>query len=327
MIWQEQYQHLREALTAVHEISEAEAMAALVVEHVGKKKFSQIKQEEVVADEAVQIEQILQQLLTHRPLQYVLNEAWFYGLKFEVNETVLIPRPETEELVDWIVKEVRAKKYEVRSKPRPTPSPDGLTIAGEPIQKQNVRDTKQEVQTEDSSYIVHRTSYISILDIGTGSGCIPIALKKNLPEAEVSAIDVCSEALHTATANAVNNETEINFQLLDFLDESKWDQLSKYNIIVSNPPYIKTTEANTMSKHVLEFEPHKALFVPDDDALLFYRKIADFALQHLQANGAVYVEINQQLGKETVELFQQKGFTVELRNDMSGNERMVKASL
>lgn len=298
MTWQEQYQHLRQALTAAHEPSEAEAIAALVVEHVGKKKLQQLKQENISAEETQQIDRILQQLLTHRPLQYVLNEAWFYGLKFEVNESVLIPRPETEELVDWIVREVKSGKWKVENEekhtPRPTPSSDG--------------------------------SPLTILDIGTGSGCIPIALKKNLPETEVSAVDVCSDALYTATTNAVSNETDINFQLLDFLDESKWNELSKYDIIVSNPPYIKTTEANSMSKHVLEFEPHKALFVPDEDALLFYRKIADFALQHLQPNGAVYVEINQQLGKETVELFQQKGFAVELRKDMSGNERMVKAS-
>lgn len=297
MIWQEQYQLLREALTAVQDVSEAEAMAALIVEHVGEKKIHQLKQENITAEETQQIERILQELLTHRPLQYVLNEAWFYGLKFEANESVLIPRPETEELVEWIVKEVKSEK----------------------------KSTRYEVGSTASLLTTHH-SPLTILDIGTGSGCIPIALKKNLPETEVSSIDVCSEALHTATTNAVNNETEVNFQLLDFLDESKWDQLSKYDIIISNPPYIKTTEANTMSKRVLDFEPHKALFVPDEDALLFYRKIADFALQHLQSNGAVYVEINQQLGKETVELFQQKGFIVELKKDMSGNERMVKAS-
>lgn len=299
MTWQEQYQHLRQVLTAVHETSEAEAMAALVVENVGGKKLNQLKGELLIATQTQQIDLILQQLLTHRPLQYVLNEAWFYGLKFEVNESVLIPRPETEELVDWIVKEVKSGKWKVES--------------------EKVQNTKYDIR--------HAASLLSILDIGTGSGCIPIAIKKNLPEVDVSAIDVCSEALHVATTNAVNNETEINFQLLDFLDENKWNQLEKYDIIVSNPPYIKNTEANSMSKHVLQFEPHKALFVPDEDALLFYRKIADFALQHLQPTGAVYVEINQQLGKETVELFQQKGFMVELKKDMSGNERMVKAVL
>jgi release factor glutamine methyltransferase len=305
MNWQEQYQHLRQSLSAVHEAGEAEAMAALVVEYVGKKKIHQLKKEEMREEEVMQIGQILQQLLTHRPLQYVLNEAWFYGLKFEVNESVLIPRPETEELVDWIIKEVKSGKWKVESEEL---------------------NTKYEVRSTAPTLTTHH-SPLSLLDIGTGSGCIPIALKKNLPEAEVSAVDVCSEALHTATTNAVNNETEINFQLLDFLDESKWNTLGKFDIIVSNPPYIKTTEANSMSKHVLEFEPHKALFVPDEDASVFYRKIADFATQHLQPNGAVYVEINQQLGRETAALFQQKGFTVELRKDMSGNERMVKAGL
>lgn len=305
MNWQEQYQHLRQSLSAVHEPGEADAMAALVVEYVGKKKIHQLKQEELREEDVLQIGQIVQQLLTHRPLQYVLNEAWFYGLKFEVNESVLIPRPETEELVDWIVKEVKSGRWKVESEEL---------------------NTKYGVQSTVPALTTHH-SPLSLLDIGTGSGCIPIALKKNLPEAEVSAVDVCSEALHTATTNAVNNETEINFQLLDFLDESKWNTLGKFDIIVSNPPYIKTTEANSMSKHVLEFEPHKALFVPDEDALVFYRKIADFATQHLQPNGAVYVEINQQLGRETAALFQQKGFTVELRKDMSGNERMVKAGL
>jgi release factor glutamine methyltransferase len=311
MNWQEQYQYLREALTAAHESSEAEAIAALVIEHVGKKKINQLKQAEVTTDEAQQIDRILQQLLTHRPLQYVLNEAWFYGLKFEVNESVLIPRPETEELVDWIVKEVGNGKWKVES--------------GQENTTDEVLNRKYEVRDAASPLPTHH-SPLTILDIGTGSGCIPITLKKNLSQANVSAIDVCSEALHVAINNSVNNETEVDFRLLDFLDENKWNDLGNYNIIVSNPPYIKTTEANIMSKHVLEFEPHKALFVPDEDALLFYRKIADFALHHLQPNGAVYVEINQQLGKETVELFQQKGFTVELKKDMSGNERMIKSS-
>lgn len=290
MRWKEYYQQLSKSLQTIYEQSEADAIARTVVESIGNSSFSSLGEKELSADEEQRTTETLRQLLTHRPVQYVLNEAWFYGLKFEVNETVLIPRPETEELVDWIIKNVRSTMYDVKARP-----------------------------VHQISDIVH------ILDIGTGSGCIPISIKKNIPSLEVSAIDVCSEALHTAINNTVNHETEINFQLLDFLDQNKWNELGKYDIIVSNPPYIKSSEAKTMSQHVLDYEPHKALFVPDEDGLLFYRKIADFALTHLNSNGIVYLEINQQFGKETAELFQQKGFTVELRKDMSGNERMIKA--
>lgn len=290
MKWKEQYQHLSKSLLSVYDKSEAEAIARTVTESIGQGSLLKLNDQEVTDVEIKRLDDVLKQLLTNRPVQYVLNEAWFYGLKFEVNENVLIPRPETEELVDWIVKEIESEKWKVKSfvtKPHNSP--------------------------------------LTILDIGTGSGCIPIAIKKNIPAAEVTAIDVCSEALHTAINNAVTHQTEINFQLLDFLDESKWNELGTYDIIVSNPPYIKSSESKSMSEHVLQYEPHKALFVPDDDPLLFYRKIADFALLHLKPNGMVYVEINQQLGKETENVFLEKGFTVELRKDMSGNERMMKA--
>ncbi len=298
MRWKEYYQQLSKSLLAIYDQSEADAIARTVVESIGNGTLSGLGEKELSAEEEQHTTETQRQLLTHRPVQYVLNEAWFYGLKFEVNESVLIPRPETEELVDWIVKDVRSMKYEVRSKAAPSyDSP---------------------LTTQDLS--------LSLLDIGTGSGCIPVSIKKNIPALDITAIDVCSEALHTAINNAVNHEAEINFQLIDFLDENKWNELGKYDIIVSNPPYIKSSEAKTMSQHVLDYEPHKALFVPDEDGLLFYRKIADFALTHLNSHGVVYLEINQQLGKETAELFQQKGFTVELRKDMSGNERMIKAS-
>lgn len=291
MRWKEYYQQLSKSLLAIYEQSEADAIARTVVESIGNGSFSALGEKELTAEEEQRATETQRQLLTHRPVQYVLNEAWFYGLKFEVNESVLIPRPETEELVDWIIKNVRSTMYDVKARP------------------------------------VHQTSdIVHVLDIGTGSGCIPISIKKNIPSVEVSAIDVCSEALHTAMNNAVKHETAINFQLLDFLDEKKWNELGKYDIIVSNPPYIKSSEATTMSRHVLDYEPHKALFVPDEDGLLFYRKIADFAITHLNTDGVVYLEINQQLGKETAALFQQKGFTVELKKDMSGHERMLKAS-
>lgn len=300
MNWKEQYDALSNSLLSIYEKAEAEPIAKIVIEFVSNTSFNRSKEKVISVDEAEHIKIIQQQLLSHRPVQYVLNEAWFYGLKFEVNESVLIPRPETEELVDCIVKEIKGDKWKVENK-------------------------KQAVDISPLT-IIHYP--LTILDIGTGSGCIPISIKKNIPYADVSAIDVCSEAVHTAMNNAVTHETEINFQLLDFLDEPKWNKLGQFDIIVSNPPYIKTSESKTMSKHVLQYEPQKALFVPDDDALLFYKKIADFALQHLKPDGAVYVEINQQLGKETAEIFIERGFkNAELKKDMSGNERFVKASL
>lgn len=285
MLWKEQYQLLLNALLKGYDGSEASAIAKLAVEHTGNNSFRSLEGEPVSSKQTEQINNYLQQLLSYRPVQYVLNEAWFYNLSFEVNESVLIPRPETEELVDLIIKEVQGNPF------------------------------------------TFHHSQFTILDIGTGSGCIPISIKKNIAEAEVSAVDVCSEALHVAMKNALTYETEINFHLLDFLDESKWKELGMFNIIISNPPYIKSSERKTMSEHVLQYEPHKALFVPDDDALLFYKKIADFALKHLAPNGKVYVEINQQLGKETANVFLEKGFKeVLLLKDMSGNERFLKVS-
>ncbi|MFN5135365.1 MAG: peptide chain release factor N(5)-glutamine methyltransferase [Chitinophagaceae bacterium] len=295
MLWKEQYQLLRESLLKAYDDNEASAIAKLVVEHAGNNSFRNLEYLTANTKQTEQINNYLQQLLSHRPVQYVLNEAWFYNLKFDVNESVLIPRPETEELVDLIIKQIQNTKYKL--------------------------------QKEETPYFANHNSYLNILDIGTGSGCIPISIKKNIPEAEVSAVDVCSEALHVAINNAVTHETEINFQLLDFLNETKWKELGIFDIIISNPPYIKSSESKTMSEHVLQYEPHKALFVPDDDALLFYRKIADFALTHLAPNGKIYVEINQQLGKETATIFIERGFKeVALLRDMSGNERFLKIS-
>jgi release factor glutamine methyltransferase len=174
----------------------------------------------------------------------------------------------------------------------------------------------------------HQLRASSVLDVGTGSGCIPITIKKKLQEANVSAIDVCSEALFTATENAVALNAEVNFVLLDFLDEKKWKELAQYDIIVSNPPYVKQSELNTMHERVKEFEPHLALFVPDEDALLFYKKLADFSLKHLKPGGSLFVEINESLGEQVVNLFQAAGFAnIELRKDMQEKERMIKAIL
>lgn len=223
---------------------------------------------------------ILADLQQEKPIQYITGEAWFYGLQFEVNENTLIPRPETEELVEWIIES----------------------------QKSKVKSQKFE-----------------ILDIGTGSGCIPISLKANLPQANVSAIDVSEQALEVAKRNAISNKVEINFIQTNILEVEDLNQ--HFDIIVSNPPYVRNLEKEEIKKNVLDYEPHLALFVEDTDALLFYRKIAQLALKKLTPNGLLFFEINQYLGKETVELLQNLGFkNIELKKDIYGNDRMVKST-
>jgi release factor glutamine methyltransferase len=231
---------------------------------------------------------ILTELQQEKPIQYITREAWFYGLKFEVNENTLIPRPETEELVEWIIES----------------------------QKSKVQSHKLE-----------------ILDIGTGTGCIPIALKANLPQANVSAIDVSEKALEVAKRNAELNTVEINFIQANILEVSDLSKLqtpnsqlpTNFDIIVSNPPYVRVLEKQEIRKNVLDYEPHLALFVEDNDALLFYRKIAQLAIKNLTSNGLLFFEINQYLGNETVELLQNLGFkNIELRKDFYGNDRMIK---
>ena len=226
---------------------------------------------------------ILAQLQQDKPIQYITGEAWFYGLKFEVNENTLIPRPETEELVEWIL---------------------------------------------NSSITQHPSPNI-ILDIGTGTGCIPIALKANLPQANISAIDVSEKAIEVAKRNAELNKVEVNFIQANILEVEDLSQLpSSYNIIVSNPPYVRNLEKQEIKKNVLDYEPHLALFVEDTDALLFYRKIAQLAIKNLSPNGLLFFEINQYLGKETVELLENLGFkNIELKKDIYGNDRMVKCSI
>jgi release factor glutamine methyltransferase len=231
---------------------------------------------------------ILAELLQEKPIQYITGEAWFYGLQFEVNENALIPRPETEELVEWIIESQKSK-----------------------VQSQK----------------------LEILDIGTGTGCIPISLKANLPQANVLAIDVSVKALTVAKKNAQSNKVEVNFIEANILEVEDLSQLtssfihhpSSYNIIVSNPPYVRNLEKREIKKNVLDYEPHLALFVADKEPLLFYRKIAQLALKSLAPNGLLFFEINQYLGKETIELLENLGFkNIELKKDMYGNDRMIK---
>lgn len=221
---------------------------------------------------------ILADLQQEKPIQYITGEAWFYGLRLEVNENTLIPRPETEELVEWIIES----------------------------QKSKVQSQKCE-----------------ILDIGTGTGCIPISLKTNLPQANVSAIDISEKALEVAKRNAVSNKVDISFIQADILEVEDLNQ--HFDIIVSNPPYVRNLEKQEIKKNVLDYEPHLALFVEDTDALLFYRKIAQLALKNLSPNGLLFFEINQYLGKETFGLLKNLGFkNIELKKDMYGNDRMIR---
>jgi release factor glutamine methyltransferase len=224
---------------------------------------------------------IKDRLLRGEPVQYVVGFAWFYGLKFKVNNSVLIPRPETEELVEWVL------------------------------------ETAKTFQKADKK--------VRILDIGTGSGCIPVTLKVKNPKLEVSAVDVSESALITSSRNAYRYGAEIDFKRIDILNTSAWTDLCNFDIIVSNPPYIPHAEKALMEGNVLDFEPHLALFVDNDNALIFYENIADFALRHLDTEGVLFFECNQYNAQEVLKMLKLKGFkNVELRKDMSGNDRMVK---
>lgn len=284
--------HFQNKLQSIYDKEEIDSFFFMITE-----KFYTIRRIDFTLNPDFEIENtsewetIIYDLKQEKPIQYILGEAWFYGLKFNVNENTLIPRSETEELVEWILKELSIINYQLP---------------------------------------------INILDIGTGTGCIPISLKANLPEAEVFAIDVSEKALEIANQNAKDNNVEINFIQTDILKNNNLENLlsftlnplPKLDIIVSNPPYVRNLEKEEIKKNVLNYEPHLALFVEDNDALLFYRKIAQLAKESLQPNGLLFFEINQYLGKETIELLENLGFkNIELRKDLKGNERMIKCSL
>ncbi|MCK6607743.1 MAG: peptide chain release factor N(5)-glutamine methyltransferase [Flavobacterium sp.] len=274
--------HFFNSLKNIHDEQEIESFFFILTEYLHNLKRVDVALNpnfELSEDDVKKWNAILSELQQEKPIQYITGEAWFYGLQFEVNENTLIPRPETEELVEWIL----------------------------------------------NSPITKHPSPINILDIGTGTGCIPISLKANLPEVNVSAIDVSEKALEVAKRNAVSNKVEINFIQTNILEVEDLNQY--FDIIVSNPPYVRNLEKEEIKKNVLDYEPHLALFVEDTDALLFYRKIAQLALKNLTPNGLLFFEINQYLGKETVELLENMGFkNIELKKDIYGNDRMVKST-
>lgn len=283
---------LRGELEKLYDAREAEAMSRLILEHLTGLPYHRIvvdRGNRLAAEQRQKLKQLLEELLTGKPVQYVLGEAHFYGLSLRVNPSVLIPRQETEELVDWILKSVHS----------------GL---GE-----------RELRNP-----------ITILDIGTGSGCIAIALEKNLSAAKancsVGACDLSIDALELARENARINRSDVRFWQADILDENSWEAFPILDLIVSNPPYVTHSEQALMQAHVLKHEPHLALFVPDNDPLLFYRKVAAFGRQKLRPGGYLFFEINEAFGRDVCEHLEKTGYAqVELRKDLPGKDRMVRA--
>lgn len=308
MTIQEARQGLIRQLSSIYDTREAANIADWVLEHLtGLKKIDRLvhRDRPLTEEQSTLLHSYTTQLLTHRPVQYVLQEAWFAGLRLYVDEQVLIPRPETEELVAWVVEESRKREAGSRK------SEVGSRRAEDGSWKPEVGSQRPELR---------------ILDIGTGSGCIPIALKKQLPEAILHACDVSAGALQVAQRNAAAHAVPIQFHLLDILQEVNWNALPAVDILVSNPPYIPLQDQATMRDNVLQHEPHLALFVANDDPLLFYRTIAAFAQQRLPPGGKIYVEIHEALGAAVVELFTQYGLgEVVLKQDMQGKDRMVRA--
>ncbi|SBV97111.1 Release factor glutamine methyltransferase [uncultured Dysgonomonas sp.] len=271
--------HIKESLEAYYPESEISGFTRIIIEYITKKPYLQVCVDPPVFTPELhdQIDVILNRLKQYEPIQYIIEETEFYGLPFFVNRNVLIPRPETEELVELILSE-------------------------------------------------NKKSGLSLLDIGTGSGAIAVALAKNMDRALVSAWDISYKALDVAVLNSKANSTDISFGRVDVLGDYPTDK--KYDIIVSNPPYVLESEKEQMEQNVLEYEPHTALFVPDNNALLFYKRIADIALNLLTPAGRLYFEINQAKGAETVKILETKGFTdVALSQDLSKKDRMIRAKL
>ncbi len=280
MILQEVHNTVIQNLLALYDNREASNIADILTEHItGNNRTDRIvyKNTIITPQQYLEYKQAIERLLKHEPVQYITSKAWFYNYPFYVNNSVLIPRPETEELVDYILKENTIKN------PR-------------------------------------------IIDIGTGSGCIAISLKKNL-SADVTAIDVSKDALQVAEKNAIDLAAEIQFIQIDFLDTNQWNKLGMYDIIVSNPPYIKYEEKDSMRNNVLQHEPHLALFVENDDPLIFYKLIAQFGKIHLNNKGSIWLEINETLGIETKGLMENYSYQVTIIKDLQGKDRMIKATL
>jgi release factor glutamine methyltransferase len=282
-------------LQEVYEESEAKNIADLLIEHItslSKNERLSRNEYEITPEQELAFKDDLQRLLKHEPIQYLMNKSWFYGLELFVDPSVLIPRPETEELVEWVINDIKASGLDVFTR----------DMAG-----------------------ADKTNLLKILDVGTGSGCIALALKKAMPKAEIWGCDMSEEALNVARRNGSALDIRVDFQGLNFLDPEQQRQLPTVNILVSNPPYIPIKDKQLMDRNVVEHEPHLALFVPNDDPLVFYRALAKFGMHRLYENGSIYMEIHEDLGNQVTDLFKEQGyFSVVVKKDMQGKNRMVK---
>lgn len=270
--------NIRKSLSNFYPDTEISGLTRLLIENVTKSSIPALlsdKSKKITEEELLKIDKIVERLQKFEPIQYILGETEFYGLPFVVNENVLIPRPETEELVELILKE-------------------------------------------------NKTDQPRILDIGTGSGCIAISLKKHFPKSIVEGWDISKGALEVANLNSKNNSANVLFTQVDILGE--YPNRLTFDIIVSNPPYVLDSEKSEMHTNVLKYEPHTALFVADSNPLLFYNRIADMCIQLLTNGGKLYFEINRMKGQETIKMLEDKGFSaIKLIKDISGNDRIVKA--
>ena len=284
--------HFNKSLKHLYPTSEIDSFFFLILEeYMGLKRIDiALKSDFLIDKKSLNLMQIAtKQLEQEIPIQYIIGKTEFFGLPFHVNKEVLIPRPETEELVEQVLKKVSLIKTCNTSK----------------------NETIKEKQ-------------LKVLDIGTGSGCIAISLKKQLPSSEVSALDVSNKALRVAKKNALLNNVDISFVHQDILKTNDLDKL--YDVIISNPPYVRELEKKEIKNNVINNEPHLALFVDNKNPLLFYNKIAELAKKFLIKNGQLHFEINQYLGKETIKLLAEKGFkNIQLKKDIFGNDRIITA--
>jgi release factor glutamine methyltransferase len=272
---------LLSGLSELYDEREAASISSIVLEHLtGMPKNLRLLQKTdlLSSKQEVLLRSYMQELVNHRPVQYVLNEAWFGPMPFYVDENVLIPRPETEELVEWLLK-------------------DNLLTGPGTI----------------------------VMDIGTGSGCIPVYIKKKRKDFNVIGFDISDSALEIAKKNADKQYVHIHFFQCDIRDQNQWGKIPAMHIIISNPPYIPEKQKQILEKHIRDFEPGLALFVPDDDPIIFYKLIGHLALQKLMPGGALFLEIHHDYAKDIMDWYEKNGFFLELRKDFSGNNRMIKA--